>query len=314
MRERSSRKIFNQGRDTGKSICQSPYQGVAETEGIIGMVTAMKNIYTFGRKPAQRNYTVADLIALKGSGKRLSMCNPANETEIRACVDAGIDTLTVWDNQVESAREIAPHHFMGTAMNWGQHATPDEILRAAIDCMERGADMYFTNRSYDIVEMLAKESIPVQAHMGLVPSLSTWCGGLRAFGRTADEAMEIYRVFKRYEDAGCFAVEIECVAEKALELLNERTSIVTISLGSGNAGDVIFLFMSDICGEDPNPPRHAHAFRDLKPLHRQLYNERVAALKEFHAESSSKKFPYPEQSISMRSGEEEKLSEILDKV
>ena len=278
------------------------------------MVTAMKNIYTFGRKPAQRNYTVADLIALKGSGKRLSMCNPANETEIRACVDAGIDTLTVWDNQVESAREIAPHHFMGTAMNWGQHATPDEILRAAIDCMERGADMYFTNRSYNIVEMLAKESIPVQAHMGLVPSLSTWCGGLRAFGRTADEAMEIYRVFKRYEDAGCFAVEIECVAEKALEFLNERTSIVTISLGSGNAGDVIFLFMSDICGEYPNPPRHAHAFRDLKPLHRQLYNERVAALKEFHAESSSKNFPYPEQSISMRSGEEEKLSEMLDKV
>ena len=278
------------------------------------MVTTMKNIYTFGRKPAQRNYTVADLIALKGSGKRLSMCNPANETEIRACVDAGIDTLAVWDNQVESAREIAPHHFMGTAMNWGQHTTPDEILRAAIDCMERGADMYFTNRSYDIVEMLAKESIPVQAHMGLVPSLSTWCGGLRAFGRTADEAMEIYRVFKRYEDVGCFAVEIECVAEKTLELMNERTSIVTISLGSGNAGDVIFLFMSDICGEDPNPPRHAHAFRDLKPLHRQLYNERVAALKEFHAESSTKKFPYPEQSISMRSGEEEKLSEMLDKV
>ena len=314
MRERSSRKNFDQGRDTGKSICQSPYQGVAEIEGIIGMVTAMKNIYTFGRKPAQRNYTVADLIALKGSGKRLSMCNPANETEIRACVDAGIDTLVVWDGQVESAREIAPHHFMGTAMNWGQHATSDEILRAAIDCMVRGADMYFTNRSYDIVEMLAKESIPVQAHMGLVPSLSTWCGGLRAFGRTADEAMEIYRVFKRYEDAGCFAVEIECVAEKTLELLNERTSIVTISLGSGNAGDVIFLFMSDICGEDSNPPRHAHAFRNLKPLHRQLYNERVAALKEFHAESSSKKFPYPEQSISMRSGEEEKLSEMLDKV
>lgn len=274
----------------------------------------MKKIYTFGRKPALRNYTVADLQALKGSGERLSMCNPANETEISACVDAGIDTLTVWDDQIESAREIAPHHFMGTAMNWGQFATPDDILRAAIDCMERGADMYFTNRSYDIVEMLAKESIPVQAHMGLVPSLSTWCGGLRAFGRTADEAMEIYRVFKCYEDAGCFAVEIECVAEKTLKLLNNRTSIVTISLGSGNAGDIIFLFMSDICGESNNPPRHAYAFRDLKPLHQQLYDERVAALKEFHAESCANRFPYPEQSISMHPGEENKLAEMLDKL
>ena len=274
----------------------------------------MKNIYTFGRKPAKRNYTVADLQALKGSGQRLSMCNPANETEIQACLDAQIDTLTVWDNQMELARDIAPHHFMGTAMNWGQYATPDEILRAAIDCMERGADMYFTNRSYDIVEMLAKESIPVQAHMGLIPSLSTWCGGLRAYGRTAKEAMEIYRTFKRYEDVGCFAVEIECVAEQTLALLNDKTSIVTFSLGSGNAGDVIFLFMSDICGEEPNPPRHAHAFRNLKPLHEQIYTERVGALKEFHAEVRARNFPYQEQRISMVDGEEEKLIEQLDKV
>ena len=273
----------------------------------------MKNIYTFGRKPAKRNYTVADLQALKGSGKRLSMCNPANEREIRACVDAGIDTLTVWDDQIESAREIGPHHFMGTAMNWGQYATPDEILRAAINCMERGADMYFTNRSYDIVEMLAKESIPVQAHMGLVPSLSTWFGGLRAFGRTASEAMEIYRIFKRYENAGCFAVEIECVAERTLELLNDKTSIVTISLGSGNAGDIIFLFMADICGEDPNPPRHAYAFRNLQPLHQQIYDERVAALEEFHSAVRSKNFPYSKQSITMHPGEQEKLEEMLDK-
>ena len=130
----------------------------------------MKDTYNFGRRPAQRNYTIDDLQALKGSGRRLTMCNPANEDEIRACVDAGIDLLTVWDNQMEQARELAPTHFMGTAMTWGQYATPDEILRAAIHCMEQGADMYYTLRSYDIVEMLAKEGIPVQGHMGLVPT------------------------------------------------------------------------------------------------------------------------------------------------
>ena len=58
----------------------------------------MKNIYTFGRKPAQRNFTVADLQALKGADQQLTMCNPAGEAEIRACVEAGIDTLTVWDD------------------------------------------------------------------------------------------------------------------------------------------------------------------------------------------------------------------------
>ena len=174
--------------------------------------------------------------------------------------------------------------------------------------------MYFTNRSFDVVEMLARESIPVQVHMGLVPSLSHWAGGLRAFGRTADEAMQILRTFKRYEDVGAFACEIECVAEDTLRLLNERTSIVTISLGSGNAGDVIFLFMADICGEAENPPRHAHAFRNLKPLHQQLHTERVAALRDFNAEVHAHTFPYTAQSISMRDGELEKLHEALERL
>ena len=274
----------------------------------------MKNIYTFGRKPAQRNYTVADLSALKGSGKRLTMCNPATEAEFKACVEADIDLLTVWDVHLEMTRQIAPTHFAGTAMNWGQFATNDEILRHAIGCMEAGADMYFTNRSFDVVEMLARESIPVQVHMGLVPSLSHWAGGLRAFGRTADEAMQILRTFKRYEGVGAIACEIECVAEDTLRLLNDRTSIVTISLGSGNAGDVIFLFMADICGEAETPPRHAHAFRDLAPLHRQLHTERVAALKEFQSEVRGLAFPYPAQSISMRDDELDKLHEALEKV
>lgn len=266
----------------------------------------MKNIYTFGRKPAQRNYTIPDLRALKGSGRRLTMCNPAGEAEIRACVEAGIDTLTVWDDQLALAREIAPTQFMGTAMNWGQHKTKDEILRAAVECMEAGADMYFTNRSYEVIEMLANEHIPVQAHMGLVPSVSIWGGGLRAYGRTAEEALELLQTFRRLEDAGCFAVE------ETLSLLNELTSIVTFSLGCGNSGDVVFLFMTDICGETPDPPRHAHAFGDLGRLHAQMYAERVAALQAFHAESRALRFPYPEQAVRMHPGEEVKLREALD--
>ena len=274
----------------------------------------MKDIYTFGRKPARRNYTIKDLQDLKQSGQRLTMCNPNGAEEIKACVDAGIDTLTVWDTQMELVRELAPDHFAGTAMNWGQFATKDEILHHAVECMEAGADMYFTNRSYEVVEMLSKEGIPVQVHMGLIPSLSHWAGGLRAFGRSADEAMEIYRTFKRFEDVGAFGCEIECVAEECLNALNPLTSMVTFSLGSGNAGDVIFLFMSDICGEAVDPPKHAYAFRDLKPLQQAVYDTRVEALEEFQSEVTAKKFPYAAQSVGMHQGEADKLKEALDKL
>ena len=172
---------------------------------------------------------------------------------------------------MEVARQLAPTHFMGTAMTWSQYATPDEILRAAIRCMEQGADMFYTLRSFEFVEMLSREGVPVQRHMGLIPTFSLWSREVRAFGRTAEESMQIYRIFKRYEESGCFAVEIECVAEETLRNLNEKTSIVTFSLGSGNAGDAIILFVSDICGESESPPRHAYAFGNLAPLHQEIY-------------------------------------------
>ena len=202
----------------------------------------MKRIYDFGRSPAQRNYTVADLQALKGSGTKLTMSNPKNATEIQACVEAGIDLLVVWDEQLDEARQVAPHHFMGIGSTWKQFATSDEILAHAIDLMGRGGDMYYTLRSYDVIERLANEGIPVQCHIGLIPTFSHWAGGLRAYGRTADEAMEIYRTLKRMESAGVFAVEAECIAEEVLEAVNDKTSIVTFSLGSGKAGDAIMSF------------------------------------------------------------------------
>lgn len=96
------------------------------------------------------------------------------------------------------------------------------------------------------------------------------------------------------EDAGVFAVEVECVAEEVLEAVNERTTVVTFSLGSGMAGDANSSFVAEICGEaseEEKPPRHAHAFGNLGPLHRKIREERVAALGQFHREVAAGNFP-----------------------
>jgi len=276
----------------------------------------MKRIYDFSRTPSARNYTVSDLQALKGSDQKLTMSNPGNATELRACVDAEIDLLAVPESDIEAFREIAPNHFMGVGSIWAQFGRSEEILDHAFDMMRKGADMYYTVRSYDVMEMLAKEGIPVQGHIGLIPTFSHWCGGLRGWGRTADEAIEIYRTLKRMEDVGVFAVEAECIAEEVLEAVNEKTSVVTVSLGSGMAGDAIMSFVADICGEDSeedSPPKHAHAFGNLARLHKQVYDERVAALSEFHSEITKKKFPYADTNITMHDSEKDKFLEALDK-
>lgn len=276
----------------------------------------MKRIYDFGRKPAARNYTISDLQALKGTDRKLSMANPANDAEVKACVDAGIDLFVIGQDQIENLRRIAPTHFTGVGSSWAQHGTTDEILAHAIDGMRRGGDIYYTLRSYDVMETLSREGIPVQSHIGLIPTFSHYCGGLRGWGRNADEAMEIFRTLKRMEDAGVIAVEAECIAEEVLEAVNQKTSIVTFSLGSGGAGDVIMSFVADICGEaseEEKPPKHAHAFGNVGRLHAQIHDERVAALGAFHAEVTAGNFPYASTNIGMHDGEQEKFLETLDK-
>lgn len=276
----------------------------------------MKRIYDFSRNPAVRSYTVADLRALKGSGKKLSMANPANRDQITACVEAGIDLFVVGTDQMEDVRELAPTHFTGAGSSWAQFGSDDEIVAHAFEAMRRGADMYYTLRSFDVMERMASEGIPVQSHIGLIPTFSHHCGGLRAFGRKADEAMQVWNTLKRMEDAGVFAVEVECLAEEVLEAVNDKTSVVTFSLGSGMAGDAIFSFVADICGEaseEDKPPKHAHAFGRVGRLHKQIHDERVAALGEFHREVTAGNFPYSQTNISMHAGEKDRFLEALDK-
>lgn len=275
----------------------------------------MKRIYDFSRNPATRNYTVSDLKALKGTGKKLAMCNPADNDQILACVEAGIDLFVVGSDEIEDVRRLAPHIFTGVGSSWSQFGSDDEIVAHAYEGMRNGADMYYTLRSFDVMERMARDGIPVQSHIGLIPTFSHHCGGLRAFGRKADEAMQIWTTLKRMEDVGVFAVEAECIAEEVLEAINDKTSIVTFSLGSGNAGDAVFSFFADVCGEaseEDTPPKHAYTFGNTGRLHKQLHDERVEALGQFHTEVAAGNFPYAQTNIGMLEGEKDKFLEALD--
>ena len=128
----------------------------------------MPRIYDFSRNPAERNFTIRDLQNLKGSGTKLSMANPANNDEIRACVEAGIDLFVVGTEQMEDVRELAPMTFTGAGSSWSQFGSDDEIVAHACESMRR-------------------RSSPAQAPAGarLAPMMRSWptpmtpCAGAR---------------------------------------------------------------------------------------------------------------------------------------
>ena len=271
-----------------------------------------RRIYTYGGTPARRNLTVADIVALKGVRKLNQTC-PATEEEAAACEAVGIDVLNTSDVDLPSVRAGAPQTFTIADLPMTAHRTPDDILRAAVEAAEAGADAVYTPRSLRMVEMLAREGLSVQGHLGLVPRRSTQRGGLRVVGKTAEEAIELAEDFRRLEDAGAYAAEVECVAVEALAAIGPRTKLVTHSIGAGSAGDVIFMFLVDICGDSERPPAHAKAFGNLRPIRRQLASERERALNAYRLAVTSGSYPDAATSVSMRPHELDKFLDALER-
>lgn len=249
----------------------------------------MKKIYNFSGEQAFRNYTIPDLFKLKGK-KKLTQINVKNSIETKIAVKANIDLLITGYNIVKEIRNIAKNKFITAAIPFTKFKTNDEILSASLEALENGADAVYTARSPRVVEYLSNESVPVMAHLGLIPRKSIITGGLRAFGKTSEEALSLLKSFKQMENAGAFSVEAEVIAEKTLGFISQNCNLITISLGSGNNGDVNYLFMDDICGENKDLPKHAFSFAKVYKLRDKIYSEKLKAVKKFSKKAKTNNF------------------------
>jgi 3-methyl-2-oxobutanoate hydroxymethyltransferase len=138
---------------------------------------------------------------------------------------------------------------------------------------------------------MAREGVPVVGHLGMVPRHATWTN-VRAIGKTAEEAKKLYDQMKALENAGAYAAELELVPHQLASYLCKNTSLILMSLGSGNGCDTQFLFSDDILGDyNERIPRHAKAYRNFLKEYQRLQTERIAAFKEYVADVTSGQFP-----------------------
>ena len=251
----------------------------------------MPRILDYNGREADRTVTVADIVALKSQGRQLAQVTASTAAEAAAAEAAGIEMVVCLSDFVPAVRAGSQRVFLTAAIDFSGAVTTDDLLRDALAALSAGADAVITARGLDGVRRLAHEDIPVMGHLGFVPKKSTLYGGVRAVGRTAPEALALWRKFQALEEAGAFAVECELIPAEVMREINARTGLATISLGSGPHGDVQFLFTSDICGESERLPRHARAYADLAALHRQIEATRVRALSEFREDVARGAFP-----------------------
>ena len=280
--------------------------------------TKYKKVFSMTGELGLRNYTVKDIIDLKGD-RQLTQTLPFTPNEAKAAEDAGIDLINTRFNyfKQETAIEIrksALKTFMSFVIPLLSVPTKDDALKHSYKAMELGADGIIFQGSLNHIEALSNAGIPVQGHIGLVPRKSTWTGGIRAVGKTLDEAKALFQNLKDLENAGAWAVECEVIPSRLMRELSSRTSLVTISIGSGNGCDVQFLFADDILGASEGPfPRHSKQYCNLFREAQRIQKIRVNAFKDFIDDVNSDNFPSNNFEVEVTEEFVERFCNYLDK-
>jgi 3-methyl-2-oxobutanoate hydroxymethyltransferase len=255
--------------------------------------------------------TCAALSALKGKRQILTM-HVDNAEEAAAAAEAGMDMFTFEvDDRIESVRAAAPKVFIQAGYPQGHMASEEIAIRDGFKAMERGVDCIYFAGSLRVVEAMAREGIPVTGHVGYVPRRNTWTG-VRAVGKTAKEAAEIYHKVKSLENAGAWGVEMELVPSEVAAYITKNTTLITEGMGCGSGCDTQYLFSCDVLGTNTGHfPRHAKRYGDLASEFRRLHALRVEAFKNFADDVRSGGYPEARHELGIEELEFGKFKDLI---
>lgn len=273
----------------------------------------------------RKKLTVYDYLKSKGK-RQLSNLFVHSVEEAAAAEEASIDYIVAAHDlpqfginasfkDVKKIREVAPSCFMQSAGPIPP-ASEYEAIKFAHDYLSFGVDcIYVGNHSLKWIKAMRDENIPTIGHVGLIPGKATWIGGLRAIGKTADEAIGVLKHTLDLQEAGVIGVELEVVPPKVAKVITEKVEIITMSMGSGSDCDAQFLFSNDVLGwNEGHIPRHARVYRNFKKEYARLQEERISAFKEFHEDTINKNFNDPKITVQIKDDEFDKFLELAEKI
>jgi len=98
------------------------------------------------------------------------------------------------------------------------------------------------------IKAIVDASIPVVAHIGLTPQSVKAFGGFKVQGKDEEAARKLLEDALAVQEAGAFAVVMECVPSKLAKIISEKLVIPTIGIGAGNHCDGQVLVYQDMLG------------------------------------------------------------------
>ena len=189
--------------------------------------------------------------------------------------------------------------------------SPEEAIRNAgrfmAECGTDAVKLEGGARVAPVIEAITNAGIPVIGHIGLTPQSASQLGGYKAQGRTAEGARQLIDDAKALEEAGAFAILLECMPAEVATIITRQAKIPILGLGSGDHCDGQLMIVHDMLG----------LFERFTPKFIKRYANLSAAMLEaftrYRDDVKTEKFPQPEHFYTMVKGEAEKLGRTGNK-
>lgn len=114
-----------------------------------------------------------------------------------------------------------------------------------------------------LVAGLTDAGVPVMGHIGLTPQSVNVLGGYRTQAREVESAVCAISDAFALQEAGAFALVLECVPAELAERISEMLDIPTVGIGAGASCDGQVQVFHDLLGLGDFLPKHAGCYADL---------------------------------------------------
>ena len=151
------------------------------------------------------------------------------------------------------------------------------------------------------IKAITNASIPVMAHLGLTPQSINAFGGFKVQGKSEEAAQKLLDDALKIQEAGAFAVVLECVPAKLAELISKKLTIPTIGIGAGAGCDgQVLVYQDALAIYGDFTPKFVKKFADVGSLMRE-------GITSYIEETKQGTFPAPEHTFKIDDEVIEKL-------
>ncbi|MCF7849663.1 MAG: 3-methyl-2-oxobutanoate hydroxymethyltransferase [Kiritimatiellales bacterium] len=234
-----------------------------------GRIKALKGVQKFATLTAYDALTGSLVdgaeIPLVLVGDSLGMTVLGYETTLPVSMDEMLHHTSAVARGVEHALVVADMPFMSY-----QPSTEMALENAGRFIKEAGADAVKIEGGAlrtELIEALVGNGIPVLGHIGLTPQSIKETGGYKVQGKTSEQARRLMDDAMAVEQAGAFALVLECVPAELGELITKALKIPTIGIGAGAGCDAQVLVITDMLGISGKfVPKFVKKYADLNPV------------------------------------------------